>query len=153
MAAFFINLVYKSGLVISRFLFYKVLVRLYRLYFWFMKRLGWNGNIRNKSFTFFVNQKLIHATVGALTIFFVIFNLTQKTQAVSPDEAEHASRVIKQVLLDNLGAAPAEQTRIIYGGSVNPENVGGFLNEQTIDGILVGGASLKIEEIKRMLDA
>ena len=49
-------------------------------------------------------------------------------QAVSPDEAEHASRVIKQVLLDNLGAAPAEQTRIIYGGSVNPENVGGFLN-------------------------
>jgi len=85
-AAFFINLVYRPGLIISRFLFYKVLVRLYRLYFWFMKRLGWNGNIRNKSFTFFVNQKLIHATVGALTIFFVIFNLTQKTQAISPEE-------------------------------------------------------------------
>jgi len=85
-AAFFINAAYKPGLVISRFLFYKVLVRLYRLYFKIIKRLGWGGNIKNKSFAFFVNQKLIHAAVAALTIFFVVFNLTQKTQAVSPEE-------------------------------------------------------------------
>ena len=85
-AAFFINLVYKPGLIIFRFLFYKILIRLYRLYFAVLKRLGWSGKIKNKSFAFFVNQKLIHATVAALTILFVIFNLTEKTQAVSPEE-------------------------------------------------------------------
>lgn len=42
--------------------------------------------IKNKSATFFINQKLAHVAVAALTIFFVIFNLTQKTQAVAPDE-------------------------------------------------------------------
>jgi len=77
---------YKPGSIIFRFLFYKVLVRLYRLYFAAIKRLGWSGYLRNKPFTFFVNQKLIHATVAGLTIFFVIFNLTQKTQAVSSEE-------------------------------------------------------------------
>lgn len=86
MAAFFISLVFRPGLVILRFLFYKVLVRLYRLYLSAIKRLGWTGNLKNKSFAFFVNQKLIHVTVGLLTIFFVVFNLTQKTQAVSPEE-------------------------------------------------------------------
>ena len=87
LAAFFINLVYKSGLVISRFLFYKVLVRLYQLYFRAIKRLGWSGNIiKSKSFTLFVNQKLIHISVAVLTVFFIIFNLAQKTQAVSPEE-------------------------------------------------------------------
>ena len=85
-AAFFINLGFKPGRAVSRFLFYKVLVRLYRLYLGTIKRLGWSGNLKNKSFAFFVNQKLIHAAVAGLTIFFVIFNLTQKTQAVSPEE-------------------------------------------------------------------
>lgn len=85
-AVFFINAAYKPGLIIFRFLFYKVLVRLYRLYFGIIKRLGWGGNLKNKSFAFFVNQKLIHVTVAALTIFFIIFNLTQKTQAISSEE-------------------------------------------------------------------
>jgi triosephosphate isomerase len=73
-------------------------------------------------------------------------------QAVKPDEAEHASRVIGQILLDNLGPVITEEkTRIVYGGSVNSENVSGFLNEQTIDGILVGGASLKAESFAELI--
>lgn len=69
-----------------RFLFYQVLVRFYRLYILAVKKLGWAGNIKNKSFTIFVDRKLIHITLGTLTIFFIIFNLTQKTQAISPEE-------------------------------------------------------------------
>lgn len=69
-----------------RFLFYKLIVRLYRLYLTVIKRLGWSGGIKNKSFALFVNQKLIHVVVAAATIFFMVFNLTQKTQAVSPQE-------------------------------------------------------------------
>ncbi|MDO8667488.1 MAG: M23 family metallopeptidase [bacterium] len=67
-------------------MFNKVAVRLYRLYFSVIKRLGWSGSLKSKSLTFFVNQKLIHVIVGVFTIFFVIFNLTQKTQAISPEE-------------------------------------------------------------------
>lgn len=85
-AAFFIGAVYRPGLAVSRFLFNKVAVRLYRLYFSVIKRLGWSGSLKSKSLTFFVNQKLIHVIVGVFTIFFVIFNLTQKTQAISPEE-------------------------------------------------------------------
>ena len=86
LAAFFINLVYRPGTVILRWLFYKVLVRLYQFYFSAVNKLGWTIGLKNKSFSFFINQKLIHLAVVLLTIGFVIFNLTSKTQAVSPDE-------------------------------------------------------------------
>lgn len=77
---------FKPGLVILRFLFYKILVRLYRLYFSLAKRLGLAGNFKNTPFAFFISQKLTHVTVVVLTVFFVIFNLTSKTQAVAPEE-------------------------------------------------------------------
>lgn len=72
--------------MILRFLFYQVAVRLYQLYLTAVKRLGWKNSLNNKSFAFFFNQRLIHVTVGALTVFFVIYNLAGQTQAVSPDE-------------------------------------------------------------------
>jgi murein DD-endopeptidase MepM/ murein hydrolase activator NlpD len=86
LTAFFVNLAFKPVLAVLRFIFYKVLVRLYLFYFSTIKRLGLADKIKNKSSAFFVNQKLIHVVVGALTIFFIVFNLTQKTQAVAPDE-------------------------------------------------------------------
>jgi len=39
----------------------------------------------------------------------------------------------------------SESTRILYGGSVKPENAGELLNQVDIDGALVGGASLKAD--------
>ncbi len=65
-------------------------------------------------------------------------------QAVQAEEAEHTNRVIRQVLLDKLSLEIADKkTSITYGGSVNPENVNSFTSQPTVDGILVGGASLK----------
>jgi len=86
LAAFFVNLIFKPVLGILRFVFYKVMVRLYLFYLSAIKRFGLADKFRNKSAIFFVNQKLIHVAVGALTIFFIVFNLTQNTQAVAPDE-------------------------------------------------------------------
>ncbi|OGY93055.1 MAG: triose-phosphate isomerase [Candidatus Komeilibacteria bacterium RIFCSPLOWO2_02_FULL_48_11] len=64
-------------------------------------------------------------------------------QAVSGDEAEHTHQVIKQTLYDLFPASVVqEQLRIIYGGSVDPENVAQFTIQPTVDGVLVGGASL-----------
>ena len=85
-AVLFVNLALKPVLAILKFVFYKILVRLYLFYFSAIKRLGLADKIKNKSAAFFVNQKLLHAAAAALTIFFVVFNLTQKTQAVAPDE-------------------------------------------------------------------
>ena len=98
-----VNLAYRPGLVILRFLFYKVLVKAYQLHLTIIKRLGWSSKI-NKSFSFFINQKLIHIIVGSLTAFFIIFNLAQKTQAVSPEEMTgrtFLSEIISSEFSDN----------------------------------------------------
>ncbi|MFA6304826.1 MAG: triose-phosphate isomerase [Patescibacteria group bacterium] len=65
-------------------------------------------------------------------------------QAVDPEEAEHAHRVIKQVLFDHFSSTVLnEQIRIIYGGSVKPSNIKSFMIQPTIDGVLAGGSSLE----------
>jgi len=75
-------------------------------------------------------------------------------QAVEPAEAEHAAMVIRQVLLDHFSIEQARSVQVIYGGSVNVENVVDFTGTTAIDGILVGNASLKsdnfIELIKKV---
>ncbi len=73
-------------------------------------------------------------------------------QAVAPEEAEHAHRVIRQVLIDNFSlTAVTDQIKIIYGGSVKPNIVRGFLSQPSIDGILVGGASLEAESFVELV--
>ena len=59
--------------------------------------------------------------------------------------AVEAHQVIRQEVADILGAEAAGAMRILYGGSVKPENACELLCETEIDGALVGGASLKAE--------
>ncbi|MBU4564862.1 MAG: triose-phosphate isomerase [Desulfarculus sp.] len=47
----------------------------------------------------------------------------------------------------------ANSTRILYGGSVNPANAAGLLNQPEVDGALVGGASLKAESFLGIIQA
>jgi triosephosphate isomerase len=51
--------------------------------------------------------------------------------------------VIRMLLKELFGTAAAEETAILYGGSVKPESAAALLAEAEIDGLLVGGASLK----------
>ncbi len=60
----------------------------------------------------------------------------------SPEDAAETIGQIRAALAEHWGEAAAEQTRILYGGSVNPGNIGGFMAKKDIDGALVGGASL-----------
>ena len=46
----------------------------------------------------------------------------------------------------------ANEIRILYGGSVKPENVKDYLSMKDIDGALVGGASLKVDSFKALLE-
>lgn len=73
-------------------------------------------------------------------------------QAVDPEEAEHTSQVIKQTLFDIFGTEIyKQQTAVIYGGSVNPNNFQSFLGQPTIKGALVGTASLEAGTFVEMI--
>jgi len=64
-------------------------------------------------------------------------------QDVDPDEIEHTHQVIRQTLYDLFEEKVVdEQIKIIYGGSVDPENVAPYLSQRTVHGVLVGSASL-----------
>ncbi|MBN1434377.1 triose-phosphate isomerase [Candidatus Fermentibacterales bacterium] len=60
----------------------------------------------------------------------------------TPDEAARMHGLIRSWLSDMIGEMGAKDTRIIYGGSVNPENAPDLMTREGIDGALVGGASL-----------
>ncbi len=73
-------------------------------------------------------------------------------QAVKIDEAEHAVRVIKQVLLDiSPDIDLKNDVDILYGGSVDSKNISYFTESKLINGVLVGGASLDHEEFVKMI--
>ena len=46
----------------------------------------------------------------------------------------------------------AAEIRILYGGSVKPENIKSYLSCPDVDGALVGGASLKIDSYRQLLN-
>ncbi|MFH0810906.1 MAG: triose-phosphate isomerase [Pseudomonadota bacterium] len=60
------------------------------------------------------------------------------------EQAQEVHARIRQLLKEHLGRA-GEDVRILYGGSVTPQNIAGLMSEPDIDGALVGGASLKVE--------
>lgn len=68
-------------------------------------------------------------------------------QAISPQEAEAAHQVIRQSLFDLFSAEVVRDNfRIIYGGSVDGHNVSDFTSLSNTAGVLVGGASLTIND-------
>ncbi len=60
----------------------------------------------------------------------------------SPEVAASAHHQIRTELAHCCGEATAQNTRILYGGSVKPENIAALMAQEEIDGVLVGGASL-----------
>lgn len=71
----------------------------------------------------------------------------------SAEDAESVIRSIREVVASEKGAQAAEQVRILYGGSVKPDNIAGFTNQPNIDGALVGGASLEPASFLKMAAA
>lgn len=74
--------------------------------------------------------------------------------AIKPSEAEYAHKIIKLALNDMFGIQVVSKNfRVIYGGSINPKNVKGFVNLEDMDGFLVGSASLKVDEFFKVVKA
>ena len=69
----------------------------------------------------------------------------------SPDQAQEAHAIIRKELSALLGEERAQATRILYGGSVKPDNAAMLMAQPDIDGALVGGASLDPEGFSRIV--
>ncbi len=70
----------------------------------------------------------------------------------TPQQAQEVHAFIRSLLRELVGAA-AEDVRILYGGSVTPDNAATLLAEADIDGALVGGASLKAASFLGIISA
>jgi triosephosphate isomerase len=64
-------------------------------------------------------------------------------KTATPEMAVDAHKIIRDEVARLLGAHVAAKMRILYGGSVKPDNATALMSEEEIDGALVGGASLK----------
>ena len=64
-------------------------------------------------------------------------------RTATPEIAAEAHRIIRAEVARLLGAEVAASMRILYGGSVKPDNATALISQEEIDGALVGGASLK----------
>ena len=66
-------------------------------------------------------------------------------KVASKEQAQEVHAFIRKLLSENFGATVAQNTRILYGGSVKPENIKELMSQPDLDGALVGGAALKAE--------
>jgi triosephosphate isomerase len=60
---------------------------------------------------------------------------------------------IRATLVDLYGKSIAQAVRIQYGGSVKPSNMAEYMSQPEIDGALVGGASLKVDDFKQLVES
>jgi len=72
-------------------------------------------------------------------------------KTATPEIAEDAHKVIRTEIEKLLGAEVAAAMRILYGGSVKPDNVTALMAQPDIDGALVGGASLKPDSFEKIV--
>ncbi len=73
-------------------------------------------------------------------------------KTATPDQAQEAIAFIRERIADRSGEQ-AERIRILYGGSLKPDNADELLGLPDIDGSLVGGASLDIDDFTALVDA
>jgi len=72
-------------------------------------------------------------------------------RVATPEIAAAAHRFLRQCVADQFSAEHASAVRILYGGSVKPENIQGLIAQQELDGALVGGASLVAESFAKIV--
>ncbi|ADQ79411.1 triosephosphate isomerase [Paludibacter propionicigenes WB4] len=71
----------------------------------------------------------------------------------STEQAQDMLAFIRTIIAEKYGKEIAENTSILYGGSCNAKNAGELFAQPDIDGGLIGGASLKVEDFKAIIDA
>ncbi|MBP8911361.1 MAG: triose-phosphate isomerase [Phycisphaerae bacterium] len=74
-------------------------------------------------------------------------------RTATPQQAQEVHVFIRALLAQMYSATLAEETRILYGGSANAANAKELMGQKDVDGLLVGGASLKVEDFVKIIQA
>ena len=81
-----------------------------------------------------------------LALTFATADAFARGELATPDDAQEVCAAIRERIREKHGDAAADAVRIQYGGSVKAANVAGIMEKADIDGCLVGGASLQVDE-------
>lgn len=73
-------------------------------------------------------------------------------RTATPEQAQEMHAFIRRVFADRYNDSAAQSVRILYGGSVKPDNIAGLMAKADIDGALVGGASLKADSFGQIVN-
>lgn len=73
-------------------------------------------------------------------------------RSADPGDAGRTGALLRRYVAERYGEEAAARVRILYGGSVNPDNFGAFLAEPEVDGALVGTASLDPETFAALVE-
>ncbi len=77
---------------------------------------------------------------------------TKAAKIASPDEVAEVVKLIRETLKKTYGKEVAEKVPVLFGGSVNPSNAGAYLTVPGVNGLLIGGASLILNEFVDIID-
>ena len=72
--------------------------------------------------------------------------------AATPEQAQEMHGLIRRAFAEKISESGAAQLRILYGGSVKPDNIRGLMSGADIDGVLVGGASLDADSFAQIVN-
>jgi triosephosphate isomerase len=73
-------------------------------------------------------------------------------RTATPEQAQEMHAFIRRVFADRHSQAAADALRILYGGSVKPDNIAALMSQEDIDGALVGGASLQADSFAKIVN-
>jgi len=93
------------------------------------------------------------ASTASLTIAYEPVWAIGTGRTATPAQAGEAHRFIRNWLVRELSPAAGGRTRLLYGGSVKPDNFGELLRQPDVDGALVGGASLELASFRGIVGA
>ena len=73
-------------------------------------------------------------------------------RTATPEQAQEMHAFVRRVFAGRFSQGAAAALRILYGGSVKPDNIAGLMKQPDVDGALVGGASLEADSFARIVN-
>lgn len=74
-------------------------------------------------------------------------------KTATPEQAQEVHADLRKIMADQYNPQVAETVRVLYGGSVKPDNAAELMSQADIDGALVGGASLDVDSFAAIIAA